>query len=135
MNTSRLLPTLDLDDAPRAHATTEPESIPSAGQVGHASQLQRTILQMQRTHGNAAVQRMLAARGFQVQRLESGHHSTRTDGPTPDADSAGGPPKYTEEEWVSMMSGEQVAIQNPMIMFRLGESMWAKPAKVYSGGG
>lgn len=134
MNT-RLLPTLDPDDTPRSHQDTSPESIPIAGQVSHATQLQRTILQLQRTHGNAAVQRMLAARGFQVQRYEAGHHSTRTDGPSPDADSAGGPPKYTEEEWVSMMSGEQVAIQNPMIMFRLGESLWAKPAKVYSGGG
>lgn len=112
--------------------------------AGGLNTRQRSVLHLQRTIGNAAVQRLLVApqsRHIQRQDLSEfglgpANASTSDPSPTPTAapttQADGGEERLTSQEWLGRVQDSTVILSNPMIGFTVGDTFAGFPAKVES---
>jgi hypothetical protein len=97
---------------------------------------QRSLIQLQRTIGNAAVQRLLATQPPMIQRQDLSQfglgspnaESPSSEGepapaeqPTTQADTSN-QERLTSDEWLSRVKNPQIAVQSPMIIFTVGDT-------------
>jgi hypothetical protein len=127
-------------DAQRSTRKHQPSQagLPSEYPLGLTAR-QRSVLQLQRTMGNAAVQRLLAAPNsptLQRQDLPGLEplHPEPAEAPVPPAPttSGGGEERLTSQEWLAKVKDSTVILSNPMIGFSIGDTFSGFPAKVES---
>ena len=101
--------------------------------VGGLTARQRSVLQLQRTVGNAAVQRLLAATNSPtIQRnplpgMEDLNAPTTAAPVDPAPAPDGGEERLTSQEWLGRVENPQIIMQSPMIGFSVGDTFAGFP--------